>query len=572
MLLLACAIVGALLLGHASPLLFSDDGVQYLSGAISLAQHGTYATSVLFYESQVFQAFPALQTVFPPGLSSLTAAVSQAMGILPETAVIAINVAAHVATALLIFTGMGRLGVRPALRLAGALTWLLYVTAWHLVIGGLSEPLYVLLLVGSWLALGIWQTQASSSDPLEAAARRLPSRWLLAAVVLQSLAVVVRYQAIAFAPALGVAIALFLSRRTPRRSRATTIAVAAGAGAVPVLVLLALLGRNWLLTGNLTSGTNSFGPKPLWDVVYDTFVSLYWSLGFRQIWLTALMATIAAICLAALAAARRRGHLVIEFDRARFWNRRSNLIVYGLLGIVFNFALVALLSSTSSEFFVTTRYVIIGFPILLVLVALLLDDVEVRLNGRRIAFTRVCTVALGIYALVQMASGIPRLLDLGNDGRTSELIRLFERQQHDAVAVSDATHGAGATQLLASIARERAVVMANLPHSLFLMLRHSALGPSATGDRSSPRVIGVPTPAFSSRPWTAANIRELSLRHGVSYVIVSRFDVSRHPMWKGDYLQDLLGSSGEIDWIEPLWKSNDLFIGSLVSPLLAPAP
>jgi hypothetical protein len=139
---LVAVFIAFLLWSLSSVLTYQDDAAQYVSTTTHLLSGNGLRTSVLYYDSQLAQNAPAVQTVWPAGFPLVSAVVSAITQLEPDRAVLLVAILSHIGTALMLLLLMRLIGLNRWLALSVAGAWLMFVPSWLSVTRGLSDPMF----------------------------------------------------------------------------------------------------------------------------------------------------------------------------------------------------------------------------------------------------------------------------------------------------------------------------------------------------------------------------------------------------------------------------------------------
>lgn len=452
----------------------SNDTAQYLSVAENLRAGRGISTDIIYYEEHYTLAtVPAPQTVFPPGFPAAIAAVA-AIGVPAETAAFTVDLVSWAASIWLLFSIALARGHRPAVALAGAAALACLAWSWFYVHQMLSEPLFIALTLAAARCLVESQRRAAS--------------WCALAGVCAAAAISVRYAGIFFIAAVAAVFAVELLRHRERR-RALIHALAFAAPACAATAVL--FWRNHALVGDFRGGNAHEVLKPLGGVLYTTVESVARVVGLSHHVGVAELAVLVALGLVVALAMRRRGSL--SLDAAAFvaaLRDRAVLlcVTYPLVTLA---GLVYLERTTSVGLGSRMLVPLAPFAFLLAIEA----GGAVRLGDR--AARTLARAALAATAVAYLAgqAHVAR----------SELERPTPR-----VTLADAlAEPLGETTVGAWL---RARVSAD----------HPALGnePQLLGAALDRPVVGMATPEYTSRTWTADTALHLARAYGIEYVVL----------------------------------------------------
>lgn len=484
--ILAAGVAGGLA-GIHDLAFFSSDAAQYLSTAHNFAEGRGLSSDLVYYDEQyAFGSMPAPQTVFPPGLPILLAAL-RAVGLEPGWASFAAGAGSLALTGLILGVWLVRLRVIAPLVLLGVLSWFGLALASVNVLLGLSEVVF---------------TALSTAAIFVVLSRRSGSWHLFAGGALAAAAVSVRYQSIFFLAALALWGCLFAWTRNEGRLLPAGRAVIAIL-VLPTLVAAAVVGRNLMLVGAAGGGpvdTVRAGVGAIGSVRH-----LYWALND----------------IGGLSASRSAGELAEEalvvggllllvlgigWGRAVLRDRaaadsdsrqeRRDLVGFALVYAGITVCGLLYLGATRAGAYLQGRYLVSLAPFFLLAWLVLVDRVWSALpSGRRgVVGTGLVLLHAGLLA-GQFDVAQRWLADLRADRRI-EVMRS---------ALATRVDGSTLRSYLQARATARSPVFAESGQHLWLLLERPILAPAAAG--------------FSRTQWTAEEVRRLQHCYGVEYVL-----------------------------------------------------
>ncbi|MGB7307174.1 MAG: hypothetical protein WBD13_23145, partial [Burkholderiaceae bacterium] len=533
----AALIVGALLWLSSGVLTFQDDAAQYLSTASHLLAGDGLRTSVMYYDSQLEQQAPAIQTVWPAGLPILTAVVSAISGLPVDRSLLFIVILAHIGTSglLLLTARLMGLGRWLALSLAGF--WLMFVPSWLSVARGLSEPLFQFFSMLAVVAIACyfqpWQQRASL------ARGRAGLRWVLLASLAVMMAVLVRYQAVALIAPLFAAMTIgrFQAQPLARRLTVGLLVCIAPVGLVGLLFL-----RNYWVTGSLTGGAASGRGQTLADVASN----IGWVPPSLQM-LTLVALIVSAFGCSILAAVLwLRDSSRTRSAAARCHPATRATLVFCLGAYAANITLILYLCLTSTAYVIVMRYMEVCLLFLLPPFVWGLTQWIGAYSAASLAGDRDHQLAqyglvasIGVATLVQLASLHPGYVDRLETAPPNQLQRIL---------MATRVNGEPAMKLLTGKRGMHPVLMSTHAHALSLL--------------TDSTVVGVPIPIYTPRKWDEATIRDLAYRHSVSYLVAFR----RMDTWVyRDLINKMLDENRCLVWLEPIVANHQLVIARVDS-------
>ncbi len=543
LMLALAALVGHWLLTISSALSFQDDAAQTLSTASHWLHGQGLRTSILYYDSQLAQLAPALQTVWPPAAPVLAATMAALTGLSLANSLLLVLFGAHLLTAALLAlalrlsTGTRRQPGPADGWLAAAImaAWVLSVPALLNVSRGLAEPLFQMAAMAALVALLVGCRARTGGQR---------TVWLLLAGVGISLSILSRYQALALIAPLALAATLIEppGTRWPQRLRSAALATV-----LPGLVTIVLLGRNTLITNSLTGGAHSDQGQTLVEIAARiSWLPVHWQL-------PGLMAMLASCAFAALLAGLLwvRGFDTCRQRPARFCQPGRLAVVFCLSAYSANLVLLLALALTSTVYAIEMRYLTVNALFLVVPLVLAVRQSLGRAGPtiQRWLSTRAMAVIIMVGALLQFIALQGPLTQRIDQAPAAQVARILQAHKIGELSAAD---------WLQSRLSADTVLLSSHAHSLSLMM--SDLGQNAR------TVLGVPLPVYTNKDWSEQEIHAMATRHSVHYLIAFR----ELPTWVyQDPINTLLDQTETRSWLQPLVQTRALFIGKVLSPKVA---
>jgi hypothetical protein len=426
-----------------------NDGSQYLSTMDAILAGQGVRTTNLYYEVQFEQGLPALQTVWPPLLPVLSAAIAGLTGLSSIRAIGLLNALAHAGLGLMMYHLVAR-WISPVAGLIAALCFLLYPISWTYVRAGNSEPLYMFMTIAS--AACLYRAMQSTR----------PSRgWLIAASVCVGLSAATRYQGIALIAALG-AVAVLQVINGPRRRDAYVDGLCL---LVPASGMVAMmLGRNLLLTGRLTGGASSTQGMSFAELFFQTkwaIIGIFGS-GSSNVWriAVALALVLSAGFIVAVVFRSLRSRLAIETGRLV-------VAIFAGISVVASITLVYALALGKTGVSIDPRYLIALIPLGVVCLAALSVPRQDAAPTSGLQLALAAKGVLGAAAAVLFGFAVAEFhLFTVNGGMAAAIGRTLETQRN----------GISLAALLKTDATMSAPIMSNQSQILHAVLRQPTLG------------------------------------------------------------------------------------------------
>lgn len=550
---------------QSSVLTFQDDAAQTLSAAHHLQQGNGYASSVIYYDSQLEQDGLARQTVWPPALAALAAGLSAVTQGSLASSMLAVLLAAHLLTALLLgwaFVLLGQrsgVGARFAQPTAGAsvltsrsahttfphlwlalgasIAWMINVPAMLSVSRGLAEPLYQMFAVLALVAL--IAAVRPAEIPRERSGETGSAVWLVLASVAVAGAVLSRYQAIALVGPLAAAAAIVAG---PGASQYARVRSASFASLLPTVVVGGLFVRNWMITGSLTGGAQADGGQSLAEVA----ARIGWLPASLQMPVLALLLTSCLVSLVVAALLWIRGFNACRSRPAACSRRARVAIIFSLGAYGANLGMLIALSLMSTVYVIEIRYLTVS-ALFLVVPAVLVSTMFVRqvlpvfAVRKRTALLAIVVAGVAVGQFFAFQGSMQMRL---TEAPATKLAKILSTHQIEGQSVLD---------WISRLSGQPAVLMSSHAHSLSLVLNNRGV--------ASTTVIGVPLPVFTKSAWSASQIEALAQRHSVHYLLAFR----QLPTWVfRDPVNQLLDNSDEAtDWMTPILETKHLFLARI---------
>lgn len=450
----------------------ANDAAQYLSVAENLYAGRGIATSIIYYEEHyALHSVPAPQTVFPPGYPLAIAAVAAA-GPTPTTAAFAVDLAAWVASVLLLFSIARARGHPPMVAIGAAAAFACLASVWFYVHELLSEPLFIALTLAAASCL---------------VAPRRGAFWGALAGLCAAGAFSVRYAGIFFIVAVAAVFAVELLLHRRRRTITDALAFA-----TPALAMVAaLFWRNQALVGDFRGGNAHEVLKPLGGVLYTALESAARVVGLGRDVGIAELAALAALVLAGALAVRGRGGVSLDTAALASALRDRAVLLCAIYPLVTVAGLIYLERTTSVGLYSRMLVPLVPFVLLLLIEA----GRAVRARGRA---SRVLARAALVSTVIAYLAG-----------QAHAARRELERPTPRAALARALAEPLGETTVGAWL---RARVDAD----------HPVLGnePQLLGAVLGRPVVGMTTPEYTSRIWTADAAHELVRSFDVGYVVL----------------------------------------------------
>ncbi|MFM1814464.1 MAG: hypothetical protein RLZ98_1159 [Pseudomonadota bacterium] len=517
---LAAAVVAMLLVTFASADHYTNDAAQYLSGVYHLLAGDGLRTSAIYFEVQANQGVPAIQTVWPPGLPLVVAAVVWLTGLDAITATVFTNALAHAATACLIAWIMLKLSLNRVWSIAVGICYAAYVPAWRLVLSGLAEPIYLLLIAASLAALMKAFDEGKDAVPA----------WLAIAASCIGMGAWFRYQAIFHIVPLGLLILYAFLRRDSaiRAVLRTSLVCLPGA-----LIFLVLIARNWLVAGSLSGAGSSSTSNSLSDLVSQGLWVVLNLLGVVDgLTKLAAVAVLVLVALWSIFYAKERGsNFRLAFDM------RGATAFYAISGGLFTAAVIVGLALRSNFYLLEARYFLSsGILFLIGLYALSASFGRTAAVPR---FSRILGIAAGTSVVLLLAAQVFHFVSRAGAPGESALIR-----QHLATPYRDGT----VASFLKASASSRSPVLSNQSQLL-----HIAIGRAT---------FGIPERRLTARTWGSEDIYAVARRLGVSHAVIFKTMPLGAKDGTTDYVWRLARSRQ--GWLSPLLETDQIVLYRIV--------
>jgi len=497
-LLLAIAVAVALTVLRSASFLDSD-AAQYLGTASNLLAGDGITSDIIYYEQQYsFGAVPAPQTVFPPGLPVLLAAL-MAGGASPFLASQLAGLLGFSVTGLLIYVMLRSAEVSRPCACLGAALWFALALGWINVLQGRAEVPFALATV------------ACAMTYLAARGR---AAGYFGAGMLCAAAILIRYQGLFLLGALSIMALAPLVRQSEVAAR-VMVSRAIALVVPPLLVIGALAARNLALVGGpaggpmdtVRSGLDVPGlVKPIyWMVSEIAGLSAQGVSGGRVAeWLLLAGVAVIGIGIASGTLRPRTGSLVGRAAEAD--GPRGKLVWLSVVYVLITIGALSILAAGRAGAYLQGRFLVPVVPFVIMPLMILLDAWYRRTagTGRKLLVLGAVVFHAGIL-LGQVGALRISLEELRSDQR---LARIEYAMRED--------FGSGSLgQFLADDASRAQPLLAEPAQQAWLALQVPVLGATPAG--------------FSRRIWDEGSIRTLAACYGTRLLlfIPSLFDVTK---------------------------------------------
>lgn len=536
---------------RASPLGFNDDAAQTLSTASQWQKGEGLTTTVLYYDSQLDQTAPAVQTVWPPAMAVLTASISDLSGLSLASALVALLLLSHALTAAGVAVvvalawrresahghGFGRWWV-------GAVTALFWLTCAPAVLGvarGLSEPLYLAFTVLALLALVLAVSNNETPVWQRAATRQWP--WLLLASTAVTAALLTRYQAVALIVPLLMAAAMV---GAPGTTAAQRMRMAGVVVILPVVTLGAMFWRNWATTGALTGGASAASGQSLAEMAARmSWLAPAWQQPVMWVLLgSMLLAGLLALVLWA------RGFNSCRSVPARVSRSVRTGLIFCLSAYAANLALLMLLGLMSTVYVLELRYLTINLMLLVLPAIVVLQQMQWGWISKTMPRPQLA-ISLFIVGLLllQILAFQPTVEGRLADAPPAQIAKILSTP---LIEVDGQSERESPLSWLARQPSPPKLLSTNAQSLALVLLAYEV--PVDT-------VMGLPLPVFTDRAWDNQQIQALANRHSVDFVLGLR----KVPTWVfSDPLDAWLSEThGNLAWLEQIAATPDIFLGRI---------
>jgi hypothetical protein len=518
----AMLLTAATLVGLYDRRLINPDTIQLVDAARHLLAGDGFASSIIFYESQLqFGRVPAPLTVWPPGLTWLLL-LPMKLGLSGEAAAFLLCLVAHLATTWLIFVIARRLA-GPWIAAVAAITWLLHAIALMMVLSLYAEPIFIAFMVGSYAALLRAGKEQAWSVP-----------WLLVAGVAAGCSILMRYSGVLWPAAAGLWFLLAAVRfRSWQPVRAAFVF-----GAIPALTTAGLFLRNFQLTERFTGGQFEYGGpgsvvlvarRLLWDSNLILGSTLRLSpLLFALVIGTVVIATILAV------------------RRLRASEPRIAAVGLAISSIVVLCAFLVGNALGSSLVFLDYRYWLPALPFLAILLSPVAHDAVIAFRTRSSlgrALWPATIVASCAMLTISVLAALPQRWPIRAVPPTMATI-----EQALAERMPD---GRTLRELLSTSADARKPLLGYLEHRL--------------AAQTGRPVIGLSDARYTNRLWTDDAVKQLVMAYGIEQIVFfpSAFEPQHALNANMRFWNELLG--GRIPtWLKPRYTSGRVVLYDVV--------
>lgn len=474
---LAALVVGLAMVWLFDPAKINPDTLQLIDTARYLRSGEGLTSGIVYYDAQLaFGRVPAPMTIWPPGFPSLLAA-GMSIGMSGEATAYALCLVAHLAATFLLYFGLRRVAVSPAIAALSGFVWLVHPTALNLAIVSFAEPIYTLFTLASCIAL----VEAVRESPRWRA-------WLAAAGVSAAFAVLMRYNGVLWPTAAGMCLALLAWRQRSWRP----IGIAVAFGALAAATTLALFWRNFALSGYVSGGQFEYGGAAGIGEVARRF---YWETDLLFGAMLTTQPLVFAIAFGVLMAA-----VIGTVRSARLHEPRAFILALCLVNgaVVATFLLYN--AVRSSIVFVDYRYWLPVIPFLLIVVAIVADAAVVKLRGgvagRSRLWPAMVVLSAGALAVSTAVAFAPAWPFAQPHPATAIIRKALQERLADGRTLGTALAGP-----------------ADAPH-LLLSNEERRLGSAM-----HLAVVGLPIARYTQHVWTSDTVASLVRKFGVSQVL-----------------------------------------------------
>ena len=509
---------------HGSPEQFGIDTGQAISVARGILEGVGPRTFVLYNEVHLSQQIPVYQTVWPHGMSFVSAGLAAATGLGVEHSFLIVALLAHLGSGLLLIVGLRQLRVATSLAMVCGAAWIAFVPMWILVIRGNTASLYALVCI----ALGVLLLRlAETQKPLSVAA------WGLGAALTAGAAVLVRYQGIAAGLPLVSLLGLPIRRGLPNDSfRRSMLLVLIGFAAVTAT----LLASNYWYTGYLTGTGGEYELRSVAEVAEVlTFLP-------ESLRVPAFLVQVALLI--AVTAATLRVWYLFHREAGTASSRRVKALIaltYSVGMLIATAVLIGTLSFVSGAYPWTLRYFIsLGPPCVLGIFAFL--EMHGLPRRARLSIFTSSLVVMAVAGGITLAT-YPIATRMAEDFSGKYVKAAIEEAPQLARLLSSASEPGSGTAA--------ATILTNRPSELGIWTRLP--------------VVALPFADSSDDEWTEVDISRLVQFHGVSHVV---FFEERPEQWGLDYLARFLASHVRPAWLETLFSTEKVRVYAVDSPKL----
>jgi hypothetical protein len=518
----AMLLTAATLVGLYDQRLINPDTIQLVDAARHLLAGDGFASSIIFYESQLqFGRVPAPLTVWPPGLTWLLL-LPMKLGLSGEAAAFLLCLIAHLATTWLIFLIARRLA-GPWIAAVAAITWLLHAIALMMVLSLYAEPIFIAFMVASYAALLRAGKEQAWSTP-----------WLLVAGVAAGCSILMRYSGVLWPAAAGL---WFLLAAVRSRSW-QPVSAAFIFGALPALTTAGLFLRNFQLTERFTGGQFEYGGPGSVVLVarrllWDSNLILGSTLRLSPLLFTLVIGTLVA-------------GTILAARRLRASEPRDAAVGLAISSIVVLCAFLVGNALGSSLVFLDYRYWLPGLPFLAILLSPVAHDAVIAVRTRSSlgrALWPATIVASCAMLTISVLAALPQRWPIRAVPPTMATI-----EQALAERMPD---GRTLRELLSASADARKPLLGYLEHRL--------------AARTGRAVIGLSDARYTNRLWTDDAVKQLVMAYGIEQIVFfpSAFEPQHALNANMRFWNELLG--GRIPtWLKPRYTSGRVVLYDVV--------
>ncbi len=493
--------------------LLPNDTAQYLSVARHLSEgEGVKTDLVFFKEHHIQKTMPVKETGFAPGFPFLVSRVAAVGVSLSDAAFLVVSVA-FALTAVLLYALVSGATESPQIAAGSALVWLSVVSCWFNAWERLSELPFIActLLATQWLP---------RSD------KASPAVYVFSGAATAA-AIGIRYAGSFFFVSVLIVLLADLWRH---RSRRACLAVLGYAG-LPVGTVVGLMWRNYRTVGVLLGGNERFEAATVTEVLGRYAKAVLHLTGLSRAGFAEPRGAEIALMLAvpltlSLLIWQRRS---IHFDEARMSAaKRDRRVQIALVYVVTSIPLL-FLADLGTAMTIQARMLLVGVPYVLLLVACLVNAVQLDTRRARVAVA-VSLVALGLaYGLGQL-----------------QVVEWQRSRPNLHAEVQDALELEVGPSTAAEFLRSRASI------------EHPLLGnePQVLGAILQSPVVGLPPAPYSDIVWSFDEVWSVVESYDIQVVVFmpGAWEASSERV----LFFDRLGNGDRPSWLKPITGDGDL--------------
>jgi len=518
------SIVVALLLGQFySKSYIHSDASQNLSVAKNISNGIGIKTDIIYYQQHhEYGSVPAVQTVFPPGLSFITAAFHRATGIPLSLSLYALCVFFFLAIPIQVFIILRRMKLDAIYSFILACTCYLFSYFWLQTLNFGSELLFIFIILLCVLVF-----------PKKNSLDQYTYKKIFFIGMLAGLSVFVRYVGIFFVISI---IIFFMTRFIFKRERKEfyeLLFVGAVSSSIPILLFI----RNYYITGTISGGPQVIQGASLNETLHAIRWQISMLFGFflegKKIGLAELLVILTFLYSGYIAA------IYFLRDKVSIYTQLAQFSTPAMLSIIYIFTTVVILflfSLTKSAGYFNARYLMTLFPFILILLADFIriyktQNVKITWNIRILMGLILFSFIVGQYSI------LPYHINIRMSENTKEsLIQPLKESYIGDIPLYE---------YLRETTTKNNPLLTNKAQRLWVFLNQP--------------VISFTPSLFTQTQWDEGKVSELIRRYNIDHILLYKkyYDPDKKAFSNQVFYKNLI--NGEIpDWLELIENNEEI--------------